>query len=107
MKYTIMGFGQEKLVQLGLDTLDATILRYFIDFKESKGMKVKIVDGQDYYWIRYDGVLRELPILNMKKCTVQSRFFKLRDAGVLTHQVIREGGTYSYFGIGEKYIENI
>ncbi|MEG0670732.1 conserved phage C-terminal domain-containing protein, partial [Clostridium sp.] len=33
--------------------------------------------------------------------------FKLRDAGVLTHQVIREGGTYSYFGIGEKYIELI
>ncbi|MEG1256398.1 hypothetical protein [Clostridium sp.] len=90
MKYTIMGFRQEKLVQLGLDTLDATILRYFIDFKESKGMKVKIVDGQVYYWIRYDGVLRELPILNMKKCTVQCRFFKLRDAGVLTHQVIRE-----------------
>ncbi|MEG0309199.1 MAG: conserved phage C-terminal domain-containing protein [Clostridium sp.] len=107
MKYTIMGFRQEKLVQLGLDTLDATILRYFIDFKESKGMKVKIVDGQVYYWVRYDGVLRELPILNMKKCTVQSRFFKLRDAGVLTHQVIREGGTYSYFGIGEKYIELI
>ncbi|MEG2657620.1 MAG: conserved phage C-terminal domain-containing protein [Clostridium sp.] len=107
MKYTIMGFRQEKLVQLGLDTMDATILRYFIDFKESKGMKVKIVDGQAYYWIRYDGVLRELPILNMKKCTVQSRFFKLRDAGVLTHQVIREGGTYSYFGIGEKYIELI
>ncbi|MEG1256997.1 conserved phage C-terminal domain-containing protein [Clostridium sp.] len=43
----------------------------------------------------------------MKKCTVQSRFFKLRDAGVLTHQVIREGGTYSYFGIGEKYTELI
>ncbi|MEG0614106.1 MAG: conserved phage C-terminal domain-containing protein [Clostridium sp.] len=107
MKYTIMGFRQEMLVELGLDTMDATILRYFIDFKESKGMKVKIVDGQAYYWIRYDGVLRELPILNMKKCTVQSRFFKLRDAGVLTHQVIREGGTYSYFGIGEKYIELI
>ncbi|MEG1254236.1 conserved phage C-terminal domain-containing protein [Clostridium sp.] len=107
MKYTIMGFRQEKLIQLGLDTLDATILRYFIDFKEAKGMKVQIVDGQAYYWIRYDGILKELPILKMKKCTVQSRFFKLRDAGVLTHQVIREGGTYSYFGIGEKYTELI
>ncbi|MEG2288417.1 MAG: conserved phage C-terminal domain-containing protein [Clostridium sp.] len=107
MKYTIMGFRQEKLVQLGLDILDAIILRYFVDFKEAKGMRIKIVDGQAYYWIRYDGVLKELPILNIKKCTVQSRFFKLRDAGVLTHQVIREGGTYSYFGIGEKYTELI
>ncbi|MEG1255539.1 conserved phage C-terminal domain-containing protein [Clostridium sp.] len=107
MKYTIMGFRQEKLVELGLDVLDATILRYFIDFKEAKGMKVQIVDGRAYYWIRYDGVIKELPILKMKKCTVQARFFKLRDAGVLTHQVIREGGTYSYFGIGSRYIELI
>jgi len=107
MKYTIMGFRQEKLVELGLDVLDATILRYFIDFKEAKGMKVQIVDGRAYYWIRYDGVIKELPILRMKKCTVQARFFKLRDAGVLTHQVIREGGTYSYFGIGSRYIELI
>jgi uncharacterized phage protein (TIGR02220 family) len=105
MKYTIMGFRQEKLVKLGLDIIDATILRYFIDFKESNGMKVKKIEENIYYWLRYDGVLREFPIFNMKKCTVQSRFFKLRDAGVLTHQVIRAGGTYSYFGIGEKYEE--
>ncbi|MEG0308772.1 MAG: conserved phage C-terminal domain-containing protein [Clostridium sp.] len=103
MKYTIMGFSQQGLVELGLDVIDATILRYFIDFKDAKGMKIEVVEGKVYYWIRYDGVINQLPILNMKKCTVQSRFFKLRDAGVLTHYVKREGGTYSYFGLGEKY----
>lgn len=100
-----MGFRQEKLLELGLDVWDATILRYFIDFKETNGMKVRIIDGKAYYWIRYDGVLKGLPVLNMKKGTIQCRFYKLRDAGVLSHQVVREGGTYSFFGIGEKYEE--
>jgi len=107
MKYTIMGFSQEKLVKLGLDTIDAAILRYFIDFKEGMGMKSKVIEGGVYYWLQYDGVIKELPILNMKKCTIQSRLFKLRDAGVLTHRVVREGGTYSYYGIGDRYEELI
>ncbi|WP_346936750.1 conserved phage C-terminal domain-containing protein [Clostridium sp.] len=107
MKHTIMGFRQEKLVKLGLDIIDASILRYFIDFKDSNGMNTRKVDGKLYYWLRYDAVLKEFPIFRMKKCTVQSRFFKLRDAGVLTHLVVREKGTYSYFGIGENYEELI
>ncbi len=107
MKHTIMGFRQDKLIKFGLDIIDASILRYFIDFKESNGMNTREVEGHIYYWLRYDAVLREFPIFRMKKCTVQSRFFKLRDAGMLTHLVVREKGTYSFFGIGENYKELI
>lgn len=107
MKHTIMGFRQDKLIKFGLDIIDASILRYFIDFKESDGMNTREVEGHIYYWLRYDAVLREFPIFRMKKCTVQSRFFKLRDAEILTHLVVREKGTYSFFGIGENYKELI
>lgn len=107
MKHTIMGFRQDKLIKFGLDIIDASILRYFIDFKESNGMNTREVEGHIYYWLHYDAVLREFPIFRMKKCTVQSRFFKLRDAGMLTHLVVREKGTYSFFGIGENYKELI
>lgn len=107
MRYTIMGFSQAKLVEYGLDTIDATLLRYFVDFKESNRMKLEVVEGKAYFWLQYDGVLRELPILKMKKCTVQSRFFKMRDSGILTHHVKRDGGTYSYFGLGDKYFHLI
>lgn len=107
MKHTIMGFRQDKLIKFGLDIIDASILRYFIDFKESNGMNIREVEGHIYYWLRYDAVLREFPIFRMKKCTVQSRFFKLRDSGMLTHLVVREKGTYSFFGIGENYKELI
>lgn len=102
-----MGFRQDKLIKFGLDIIDASILRYFIDFKESNGMNTREVEGHVYYWLRYDAVLREFPIFRMKKCTVQSRFFKLRDSGMLTHLVVREKGTYSFFGIGENYKELI
>lgn len=107
MKYIIMGFLQFKLKELGLDMIDALILRYFVDFKASNAMKVMMVDNKAYYWVHYESVLKELPILNMKKCTIQSRFFKLRDAKVLSHHVKKEGGTFSYFSLGERYSELI
>ncbi len=107
MKHTIMGFRQDKLIKFGLDIIDASILRYFIDFKESNRMNTREVEGHIYYWLRYDAVLREFPVFEIKKCTVQSRFFKLRDAGMLTHLVVREKGTYSFFGLGENYKELI
>lgn len=103
MKYIIMGFLQIRLKELGLDVIDALILRYFVDFKDSKAMTSMLVEGKSYYWVKYEGVLKELPILNMKKYTLQSRFFKLRDAGVLSHHVKKEGGTFSYFSLGENY----
>lgn len=109
MKFNILGFSQKGLVSLGLDTIDAMLLRYFIDFKATSKMLTEKVDGNTYFWVRYDAVLAELPILNIKKCTVQARFFKLRNAGVLTHYVKKSGGTYSFFGLGDKYkllIEN-
>ncbi len=107
MKYTIMDSKQENLLKFNLDLIDIIIIRYFIDLVETKKLKVKTIDGKFYYWVRYDEVIREFPIFNIKKCTVQARFFKLRDAGVLTHKVVRDGGTYSYFGIGKKYAELI
>ncbi|WP_346887910.1 conserved phage C-terminal domain-containing protein [Clostridium sp. UBA1056] len=107
MKHIVNGFRQDKLIKFSLDFVDAAILRYFIDFKKSGKMVCKVLNGDYYYWVSYEGVLKELPMLNMKKYTVQSRFFKLRDLGILTHIVVRQGGTYSYFGIGENYKELI
>jgi hypothetical protein len=107
MKCTVMGFSQKNLVKLRLDMVDATILRHFINSKKFKGSKVRRVDDKVYYLVRYSEFLKELPILNIKKCTVQSRFFKLRNAGILSHLVVREGGTYCYYGIGENYAQLI
>lgn len=103
MQTTVYGFNQKSLIELELDAVDTLILRYFVDFIEGAKFETKVIDKRIYYWIPYDEVLDHLPILNMKKYTVQSRFFKLRDLGILTHYVHRKSGTYSYFGIGKNF----
>lgn len=105
MKYTIMGFSHKKLMEFGMDVEDALILRYFIDFVESNKMISEVVDGKTYYWVRYDNVISDMPIINMKKDAVQRRFYKMRNAGLLIHYVKKSGGTFSYYGIGERYHE--
>lgn len=105
MENTIMGFNQENLLKFNLDLLDMAILRYFIDVITPKKLQVTNIEGKVYYWVSYDEILSECPAFKIKKCTVQARFFKLRDQGILSHQVLKDGGNYSYFGIGKRYEE--
>lgn len=105
MKFTINGFSQKKLLEFSLDATDALLLRYFIDFRDSGEMLKEIVNNETYYWLRYDGIIKELPILNLSKPdSVYRRFKKMSKAGVLKHKTVKRNGTYSYFNIGPKYI---
>ena len=83
MKITIEGFSQIELVKNGLDLTDALILRWFIDFKDTGNMYSEIVDKEKFYWIKYDSVIEDLPIINIKKDTLRRRFFKLAELGIL------------------------
>jgi len=105
MKYTIEGFQQRTLVDLGLDGTDALILRWYVDFKDSGNMAHKSLNGYVYYWISYKALIRDMPILGIKTTKqVSRRLDKMADAGVLRKHVKRSNtGTYSMFAIGEKY----
>lgn len=104
MKFTICGFSQRRLIELKLDLIDALILRYFIDFKDSGKMETDIFDDEIYYWIRYDKVVEEIPIIGItKNNNMYRRFKKLVDANVLKHRTKRKGGTFSYFRPGKEY----
>ena len=103
MKYTIEGFSQEKLIELNLDLVDAVILRWFVDFKDSGKMYSEIIENDKYYWLKYDAVIEDLPILNIKKEALGRRFLKLKNAGILKHFTKKTGGTFSMYTIGEKY----
>ncbi|SHI36944.1 conserved phage C-terminal domain-containing protein [Clostridium intestinale] len=104
MKYTVNGFLQEKLIEYELDDKDAILLRYFVDFKGSGKMKSRIVDEEQYYWLSYKGVIEEYPILNLKEDSVYRRLKKLCEKKILVSITVREGGTYSFYNIGENYI---
>lgn len=108
MKFTFMGFSQAKALELGLDDKDLAILRYFIDFKDSGAMTIKIINDKPYYWLKYESLLSELPILGIKsKIALRRRLKTLVDSGVLDFELVKEGGTFSFYGVGEKYKELI
>ena len=106
MKYTIMGFNQAKAVELNLDTDDLLILSYFSDFRDTELMVSEEFEGKRYYWLRYDALLENLPILRIaSKSSLRRRLKKLQDAKVLSHYCKKtKEGTYSFYGIGENFL---
>lgn len=107
MKYTVEGFSQKSLIDYGLDEKDALILRYFIDFKDSGKMKMKIINKVPYYWLKGSALLEQLPILRINNVDVlRRRLKKMTSCKILMHEHVLEGGSYSFYAIGENY-ENL
>ncbi|NEZ46129.1 hypothetical protein FDF74_02750 [Clostridium niameyense] len=105
MKYTIHGFSQQKAIELGLDNDDLLILRYFIDFKDSGSMVSTIIKERTFYWIKYEAILEQLPILKLKKDSIYRRLKKMCKLGVLEHKTMKRNGTYSFYSVGKAYID--
>lgn len=108
MKYTIEGFSQKMAILFRnqtqkIDCTDLVILRWFIDFKDTPKIKHIDINDKRYYWINYEKVMHDLPILSMSKRSVYSRFQKLVDFGILSHYHLKEKGSFSYYGLGKMY----
>ena len=105
MKFSFLGYSVEKIMEFKLDVKDVAILRYFDDFRKSGKMKYELIDGVKYYWISYRSVENELPFLGLGKKAIMLRMLKLRDLGILSHYTKKEGGTFSFYALGERYKE--
>lgn len=105
MKYTIMGFSQAKAVELNLDCDDLLILSYFSDFRDTELMVSEELNGKRYYWLKYDALIANLPILGIKsKDALRRRLKKLQQAKVLCHYCKKtKEGTYSFYGVDENF----
>ena len=105
MQYTFLGFSQERLLDLDLDDRDAALLRFFIDFKDAGGMYSEEYHGETYYWVKYDHIKQELPIIgqHFKKDAIYRRFKNMAQKGVLKHRTKKDGGTFSYYTVGDLY----
>lgn len=108
MKYTIMGFSQQGIVDLissghKIDVADLLILRWLVDFSHTDKM-AKVVDGgKTYYWVSYKSVLDDLPILNIGRRMLAVRLQRMADAGILCSSLKKNGGTFTLYGFGPKY----
>jgi len=119
MRYAIEGFSQTEAIKfrhteivkdskgndkekvVTLDCTDLVILRWFVDFWPNM-MKVEI-SGQQYAWLSYKAAIEDMPLLGIKKGMFALRLKKLVDFGILSHQTVRNGGTFSYYGFGPEY----
>lgn len=107
MGFNIYGYSQDKLIEFGLDSIDAVLLRYFIDFKESGAMVKAKVEDEIYYWVKYDRVMQDLPILNLDKDSIYARFENMTSLNILKHKIIKGHTIYSYYKIGDNYVKLI
>ena len=74
MKYTILGFSQQKLLELKLGMDEAMILRWFVDFQSTGKMRKVIIDGREWMWVSYTGVLEAIPIVGGSTKTIYQTF---------------------------------
>ena len=103
MKYTILGFNQEKALELGFDVEDLLIIRWFVDFYSSSKMIKMNVGDKTYAWVNYSRVIEDIPILNMKKDTLSRRMKKICETGIMEHETLKQGGTFSLYKLTDKY----
>lgn len=109
MKYTIEGFSQQYAAMLKdekqkIDCIDLVILRWFVDFKDTGKMAYMDIGSDRFYWVRYDKVLEDMPILSISRRALYDRMQKMVKFGVLKHHHHKVGGNFSYYALGENYV---
>lgn len=115
MRYTIEGFSQEYAMTLKktvatskgektvkIDCTDLVILRWFTDFYPN--MPKTIIDGREYVVVAHSKLLEDLPMIDISKRAFIDRMQKLVDFGILDYQLVKKGGTFSFYTFGENYI---
>lgn len=109
MKFTIFGFSQNKLVEYGLDTNDAMILRWLVDFAATGKMKKTIENKEVYYLVQYEAVIKEFPVMGINSIkAITNRFEKYVKNGLLKRLVKRGGrgrGCVSCYALTELITE--
>lgn len=112
MKAIINGYLQEDLIKHELDLTDIEIIKYFQQFALSKNMKHLEKNNNLYFWLSYQKLIDDLPILNIKsKRTIARRFDILEQKGIFEKTIVNEGlKNFTYFRLTElhqSWIENI
>ena len=112
MKTIINGYLQEDLLKANIDLVDIEIIKYFEQFQLSKNMKHKEHEGKLFFWLSYQKIIDDLPIINIKsKRSITRRFKDMEDKGIFERLIINTGmKNYSYLRLTElhqSWIENM
>jgi hypothetical protein len=111
MRYSVLGFNQEKLIQLQTDDikLDMTdiLLMDYIQKAISQPSMLKIIkDEQAYVWLNHSKILEDLPILNIKENMLRKHISKLIQLNLIKGESISSNkgrGSRAYYTITEVF----
>ena len=67
MKYTILGFQQDKANNLKLNMNDLLLMRVIKDMYSSAGMEFIVDEGDKYIWVKQDYLHEQIPIIGSKR----------------------------------------
>ena len=99
MKYTILGFQQEKLIENDLNVEDALILRMIKDMYSTSSMEFITEEHNKYMWINYTYFIEQIPIVGSKR-NLMRKIEKYSSNNLiirlLKHSKNGKKGNYSY-----------
>ena len=109
MRYSILGFNQEKVVEAKLDLTDILILDYIIRANGNPKMH-HILDDSDvsYVWLSHDKIQEDLPILNIAEGTLRNKLTDLKQRGFINSKQMTRAtgrGSKAYYSVTEYTIE--
>lgn len=107
MKYTILGFSQQALLDYKLDVSDALILGVLADMyiSNSKKIEYRIFNDDKYMWITYSYIFKQIPVISQR--TITRKIDTLIEKGILkkvnTSSKNGKKGNYLYISFGDTY----
>ena len=105
MRYSVLGFNQEKAVELGLDVKDLLLLSYIEEAIASPKMKHIVKDDIAYVWLQHDKIREDLPILDIKERSLIGYLKNLESLGLIMSETVHDSkgrGSNSYYAITER-----
>lgn len=113
MKYSILGFNQEQVINLQkvknnkvikLDVVDLLILQNLSNYANRESIVKYNIGDKVYFSVHYSAIIEDLPIISIQKQALADRLDKMVFLGVLEKQIIKSNaGTFTAFRMGEMY----
>lgn len=113
MRYAILGFSQERVLNLQkehngkvkkLDITDLLILKNIADFMNRSKIIKYTIDDKVFFSVQYSAIIEDLPLIDIKKQALSDRLDKMCILGVLEKKVIKnQSGTFIAFRMGCEY----
>jgi len=102
MQYNIMGLNQERCIEIGLNVDSILIFKWFHKFMLTEKMVKRVVNDKTWYWVKYEAVGEDIPILKNSPYTIARKFGILVESGLLEHLHFKSKGSFAMYRVNKE-----